>query len=132
MSRRAQYFPYRMILLVSIFIILPLGYGVRFAADTWLNDFFGSVAYEILLILLGAFLFPAIRPIWVALWVCLATCILEGLQLWQNPLYLAAKATFLGRLVLGNTFVWSDFPAYCVGSFAGWAWVTLLRRRWVR
>lgn len=112
-------------------VIVPLGYGVRFAMDTWLNDFLGSVAYEIFWISLGAFLFPTIRPIWVASWVLVATCVLEGLQLWQNPVYLSAKATFLGRLVLGNTFTATDFPAYFMGSFTGWIWVTLLHRRWL-
>ena len=113
-------------------VIVPVGYGVRFAADTWLNDLFGSVAYEIFWIALGAFCFPAIRPIWIALSVLVATSALEGLQLWQNTVYLSAKATFLGRLILGDTFTWSDFPAYFMGSFVGWLWITLLHRRWIK
>lgn len=132
MSRRPQYFSYRVALLASISLIVPLGYGIRFAANTWLNDLLGSIAYEIFWIALGAFLFPAVRPVWIAVYVLVATCVLEGLQLWQNPLYLAAKATFLGRLILGNTFTGSDFLAYFAGSFVGWIWIVLLHQRWVK
>jgi hypothetical protein len=130
LSPRHRYFPYRLALLISMLVILPVGYGVRFAANTWANDFLGSVAYEMLLMVLGAFCFAAVRPIWIALWVCLATCVIEVLQLWQNPGYVAIRATFLGRLILGNRFTWSDFFAYFVGCLAGWAWLQWLYRRW--
>lgn len=113
---------YRLGLLISIIIITPLGYIVRFAGDGWLNDLFGSVAYQILWVLLLALLAPQASLLWIAVGVCLASCAIEFLQLWQNPSYLAARATFLGRLILGNTFLWSDFPGYFIGGAMGWAW----------
>ncbi len=121
MKPKALSFKYRIVLLVAMLVIVPLGYWIRFAGDTWLNDFCGSVAYEIFWVLLVVCLFPNVSLAWTAIGVCVATCILEFLQLWQNPFYLAAKSTFVGRLVLGNTFAWSDFPSYVVGSVAGWA-----------
>jgi glycopeptide antibiotics resistance protein len=115
-------FQYRIALIVGIIIILPLGYWVRFhsPAPEWLNDLLGSVAYQIFLMMLVAFFLPKASLVWVALWVCLASCAIEFLQLWQPPFLQAIRATLLGRLILGNTFSWSDFPAYFIGSFVGW------------
>ncbi|MGB5963498.1 MAG: DUF2809 domain-containing protein [Coleofasciculaceae cyanobacterium] len=113
---------YRLALIVGIIIILPLGYWVRFhsPAPEWLNDLLGSVAYQILLMMLVAFCLPKTTPVWVAIGVCLFSCAIEFLQLWQAPFLQAIRATLPGRLVLGTTFSWSDFPAYFIGSFVGW------------
>jgi glycopeptide antibiotics resistance protein len=124
------FFRYRVVLLVSIVFIVPFGYIVRFShflGFAWLHDLLGSVAYEIFWILLVGFLFPKASAAWTAVGVCLATCGVEFLQLWQPPFLQAARATLLGRLVLGNTFAWSDFISYFVGSFAGWVWMRSLK-----
>jgi glycopeptide antibiotics resistance protein len=121
---------YRFALLISIIIIVPLGYVVRFAKEPgpeWLYDTFGSVAYEIFWILLVPLLFPKASARWTAVGVCLATCGVEFLQLWQPPFLQAARATLPGRLVLGNTFSWSDFFSYFIGSFCGWVWMRFLQ-----
>lgn len=123
---------YRFALLISMIIIIPMGYFIRFAANGWINDFLGSLAYETFWILLVAFLFPRLSLAWTAVGVCLATCAIEFLQLWQHPWYLAAKATFVGRLVLGNGFTWADFPPYFVGSGIGWLWAKGLNKREAR
>ncbi|HEY9668263.1 MAG TPA: DUF2809 domain-containing protein [Coleofasciculaceae cyanobacterium] len=122
---------YRIALLISIVLIVPLGYLVRFygPAPAWLNDWLGSIAYEIFWILLFALFLPHASPVWIAVGVCLATCALEFLQLWQPPFLQAMRATLPGRLVLGNTFTWSDFPAYFIGSFLGWVWMLVLRQQ---
>ncbi|HEY9622602.1 MAG TPA: DUF2809 domain-containing protein [Crinalium sp.] len=111
-------------------VVVPLGFWVRFysPAPEWLNDALGSVAYEIFWILLFVFLLPKRAPIRAAIAIFLITCALEVLQLWQAPWLQAARATLAGRLVLGNTFSWSDFPAYIVGSALGWLVVRSLRR----
>ena len=132
-SRSQDYrlFKYRIALLISLSIILPLGYVVRFygSAPEWLNDSFGSIAYQILWIVLVALLFPQASPLWTAIGVCLASCFIEFLQLWHPPFLEAIRATFLGRLILGNTFTWSDFPSYFIGSFLGWVWMQVLRQQ---
>ncbi len=119
---------YRMILIVSIIIILPLGYWVRFhsPAPEWINDLLGSVAYQIFLMMLVAVFLPKTAPVWLAIWVCLFSCAIEFLQLWQPPFLQAIRATLPGRLILGNTFSWSDFPSYFIGSFVGWLWMRSL------
>ncbi|HEY9609181.1 DUF2809 domain-containing protein [Allocoleopsis sp.] len=125
--QRHRVLQYRLALLISILIILPLGYVVRFygTAPEWFNDLFGSIAYEIFWILLVALIFPNASPLWTAVGVCLATCVLEFLQLWHPPFLEAMRRTLPGRLVLGNAFTWSDFPAYFFGSLLGWVWMRL-------
>ncbi|NJM22243.1 MAG: DUF2809 domain-containing protein [Richelia sp. SL_2_1] len=123
-------FKYRLVLLANIIIIIPLGYIVRFSQGlnpAWLHDALGAVAYEIFWILLFAFLLPRVSLLRIAIAVCLATCALEFLQLWKPPFLQAIRSTLPGRLVLGNTFVWTDFPVYFVGSFLGWLWVRFLK-----
>jgi hypothetical protein len=125
-TRVAQY---RMALLISIAIVLPLGYLVRFSqgpAPEWFNDAFGSIAYEFFWLFLVLLLFPKASPFWVAIGVFLVTCAIEFLQLCQLQPLPALRANFVGRLVLGNTFNWPDFPAYFVGCALGWRWVELL------
>lgn len=122
--------PYRLSLLLSLIVVAPLGYVIRFAGamPEWLNDALGSVFYEIFWILLIVWVYPQVLPLKAAIGVCLATCGLEFLQLWQPQWLQALRATVPGRLVLGNTFTWSDFPAYFVGSFAGCLWVRSLHQ----
>lgn len=124
-------FKYRIAVLISLIIILPLGYMIRFhgTAPEWLNDSFGSIAYQIFWILLIALFFPSASPVWTAVGVCLASCLIELLQLWHPPFLEAIRKTFLGRLILGNTFTWSDFPSYFIGSCVGWVWMQALRQQ---
>ena len=129
--QRHRILKYRIVVLLSILIIVPLGYAIRFhgSAPEWVNDSFGSIAYEIFWILLVAFLFPQASPLWTAVGVCFATCVLEFLQLWHPPFLEAMRATLLGRLVLGNNFAWSDFLSYFMGSLLGWVWMRTLRQQ---
>lgn len=122
--------PYRISLLLTIVLIVPLGYFVRFSLmfPDWFSDVFGSIAYQIFFIALVQFCFPKSSIVKTAIGVFLYSCAIEFLQLWKPPLLQAIRATLPGRLVLGNTFSWSDFPPYLLGSVAGWAWMQSLRR----
>ena len=124
---------YRVALFLCAIVLLPIGYWVRFSqfGAEWLHDSGGSLAYQIFWILLVMGCFPKASMMRVAIAVCFASCAIEFLQLWKPPFLQAFRATLPGRLVLGNTFSWSDFPPYFVGSFLGWAWVKALRQ-WTR
>ncbi len=125
---------YRIALLISTIAILPIGYVARFSQGfgaEWLHDLSGSLAYEIFWILLVMVCVPKASLTRVAIAVFLTSCAIEFLQLWKPPFLQAIRATLPGRLVLGNTFTWSDFPPYAAGSALGWAWVKALRQ-WTR
>ncbi len=115
---------YRLALLLSVLVIVPAGYVVRFSPlqPDWIPDVLGSLAYEIFWVLLVLLVNPKLSPRGAAVGVFLATCGIEFLQLWHPPLLEMLRQTLPGRLVLGNTFLWWDFPPYAIGSSLGWLW----------
>lgn len=123
-----------MSLLFSAGASVVLGYFVRFhgPGPEWLNDGLGSVFYELFWIVLFLFCFPKVAPVKAAIGVFIITCGLEVLQLWQTPLLTSLRATLPGRLILGSTFSWEDFPAYGIGSSLGYWLSETLRRRFFK
>jgi glycopeptide antibiotics resistance protein len=123
---------YRLALLVCIVLIVPFGYNIRFATglgSPLLQDIIGSLAYQILLMLVVTFFYPRLSLVKTAVGVFLVSSVLEVLQLWQPPLLQAIRATWAGRVFLGNTFTWADFPPYALGSLLGWVGLRSLRQR---
>lgn len=121
---------YRLLVLLSIVVVVLVGYKIRFSALTpaWLPDLLGSLAYEIFWVLLVVLLWPQVSLRGAAVGVCVVTCGIEFLQLWQTPELTALRQTLPGRLVLGHSFTWLDFPPYFLGSFLGWIWARSLRQ----
>jgi glycopeptide antibiotics resistance protein len=126
-----KFYPKRAIFFVNLLAIVPLGYIIRFShiLPEYIHDAGGSIAYEIFWILLVLFVRPSANRSLTAIWICLGTCAIEFLQLYQPPWLQAIRATLPGRLVLGTSFSLSDFPAYLIGSYLGWLWVRLLDHR---
>ncbi len=124
------YLRHRLLFLINILAIIPLGYVVRFGhiLPEFISDAGGGIAYEIFWILTVLAIAPRANIRLTVISVCLATCALEFLQLYQPPLLQSIRATLPGRLLLGNTFAWSDFPPYFIGSALGLLWVYYLER----
>ncbi len=109
----------------ALVVATGLGFAMKYypGPGRWWVNHWGpaSVAYELFFMLLVFLLIPrrgAVTPI--AVGVCVMTCVLEFLQLWQPPWLQAVRSTFLGKALLGDTFSWWDLPAYPVGCVAGW------------
>ncbi|MGF1491517.1 MAG: DUF2809 domain-containing protein [Microcoleaceae cyanobacterium] len=109
---------YRLDLLLGLFGSIVLGLASKFyngPLENWVNDSFSSIFYEMCWAFLVAFVWPALTLIQIAVGVFVLTCGLEILQLWHPPFLEAIRATLLGRLILGTTFVATDFLYYGVG-----------------
>lgn len=121
--------PIRLRILLTVAIVTPLGFAAKYYAGParwWLNNAAASIAYELFFMLLIFLICPRKGAITrIALGVCAATIALEFLQLWHPAWLQTIRGTFLGRALLGTTFVWSDLPIYPVGCLLGWL---LLRR----
>ncbi len=118
---------------VFLCVVVVLGFALKYYSGPgrwWLNNWGASVAYEwffmsVALLVVGS----GSRIGTIAAAVCLATCALEFLQLWQPDWLVAVRSTFVGRSVLGNSFSWSDLPAYPLGCLLGWLVLRRLARR---
>lgn len=127
-SNNRKYFIF---LLLSILIIIPIGFYSKFyegPARTWVNNSLGGFFYEIFWILLLALILPKTRPVVIAFSVFIFTSVLEIMQLWHPPVLEYFRSFFLGKTILGNCFVWSDFLYYFVGSVAGFFWIRAIKK----
>jgi hypothetical protein len=109
-------------LLIALAILTPLGFATKVYTGPgawWVNDYLGGVLYVIFWMLVVLLIRPALPPAKVAIGVFLATSALETLQLWHPPLLEAIRATFLGRALIGTTFVPWDFLHYAIGCALG-------------
>ena len=82
-----KFYRQRLVFLVNILAIVPLGYAIRFShiLPEYFHDAGGSLAYQILLMLLVLFIYPPANLRLTAIWVCIASCAIELLQLYQPP-----------------------------------------------
>jgi len=123
---------YRFILFLAIIIIIPLGLVSKFykgPLDEWLNNYSGGIFYEIFWILLVILINPKIKPSIATIWVFMITALLEVMQLWHPPFLEAIRATLIGRLLIGTTFDWWDFPHYILGCTITWLGLKTLKNK---
>ncbi|QLE51386.1 DUF2809 domain-containing protein [Nostoc sp. C057] len=117
-------------IIISMLIVVPMGLFSKFYSGPghqWFNDYGGDILYEIFWCLFAFWFFRSRTAITqIPIWVFVITCILEFLQLWHPPLLNEIRATLIGKLLLGTTFVWWDFPHYALGCIAGWLWLRQL------
>jgi len=117
-------------ILLSLLILVSIGLYSKFysgPAAYWVNYSLGGVFYEIFWCLLIVLFFDAGKPWVIAISVLFITCLLEILQLWHPPFLELIRSNFIGRVLLGTTFTWSDFPYYFIGCGIGWLWIERLK-----
>lgn len=117
--------------LISLAVVVPAGFYSKFyrgPGAAWVNSSFDGVFYEIFWCLILALFLPGVRSSRLAAGVLAMTCVLEFMQLWHPPFLELLRRHFLGAVILGTTFDWTDFPYYFLGSAIGWFWLEKLRR----
>lgn len=116
---------------MSAIVAGVIGYWLRFDAPVpdWLRDRSGGAVYVLFWALLAGAFVPRVAAWRLALAVFLATCGLEFAQRWHPAWLERIRATLPGRLVLGTTFDWSDFPPYAVGSVLAWAAIMVIHHQ---
>ncbi len=111
--------------IILIIIIIPLGLlskEYQGIGANWINDFSGDILYEVFWCLFVSLFFRNSRQVInkIAMSVFLITCIIEISQLWQTGFLRWIRSYTIGKLLLGTTFSWLDFPHYLLGCFVGW------------
>lgn len=117
-------------IILSALIVVPMGFLFKYyngPANQWFNDYGADVLYEVFWCLFAfGFFRSQAAVIQIPIWVFVITCIIEFFQLWHPPLLEEIRATLIGKLLLGTTFVWWDFPHYLLGCVFGWLWLRQL------
>ncbi|OPX24613.1 MAG: hypothetical protein B1H05_04835 [Candidatus Cloacimonas sp. 4484_140] len=72
--------------------------------------------------------FIKFKPALIATAVFLITCVLEFTQLWKPEFLEILRENFLVRTVIGNSFTWSDFPYYVIGSLIGFVIMIMIKK----
>ena len=124
MNRRAVY-------LAIAVVTLGLGLVWRFVPmglPLSLYKYGGSVLWAAMIYWLAALVAPAARPVRLAAVAVLIATTVELFKLVHAPGLDAFRLTFVGKVVLGRFFYWSDFVAY----YAGIAVAAVVDGWWIR
>ena len=109
---------------VTLLIVTAGGFQFKWyygPGHSWFNNYGAGVLYEVFWCLAVFFFIPRKKyATSIAVSVFVITSILETLQLWSPWFLQQARSTFLGKALLGTTFVWWDFPHYLLGCTIGW------------
>ena len=127
-DRRNWHIPLQLVSVATVSVIA--GFWLRFDAPVspYVRDAAGGITYVLVFILAFAAVIPKASSHAIAVYVLVVTCALEFLQLW-HPIWLeACRRTLVGRLLLGTTFDWTDFPSYLIGAALGWSLLRALRK----
>jgi hypothetical protein len=119
-DRRSWSVPFQLASLAALSVLA--GLWLRFDAPIppYLRDASGGISYVFFFILAACAVTRRASSAAIAISVLAVTCCLEFLQLWHPPPLEACRATIPGRLLLGTTFEWTDFPPYFIGAVLGW------------
>jgi len=121
----------RLFTLLLIIIITPTGFFTKYYQGIgayWVNNSLGGVFYEVFWCLVLFFILSKAKPLKIAGAVFIITCILETLQLWHPPFLQAIRRTFIGKTLIGTSFVWSDFMYYFIGCSIGLLLINILQK----
>lgn len=108
--------------IISLLIIIPLGFATKFYHGiyaNWVNNSLCGVFYEIFWCLVIFFIFSRFSPLKIAITVFIVTSALEFTQLCKAPFLETVRKNFIGRMLIGNSFTWTDFLYYLVGCILG-------------
>lgn len=128
--KRVSSIPLTALILTGLGLV---GVGTKFyhgRFEGWIHNYAGGVIYEVFWIILFGAVFDRVRAWRIALWVFLATCALETLQLYHPPFLETIRSSFVGRGLIGQGFDPYDFPYYVIGSVIGWGFCEVMRSLW--
>jgi hypothetical protein len=119
--------------IVLLALIIPVGFYSKIYSGVgshWVNNKVGGVFYEIFWCLVFFMIFNKAKPKHIALGVFVVTSLLEFVQLVNCSFLEIIRSNFIGQTIIGNSFAWSDFPYYVIGSLLGYFILTRITRKY--
>lgn len=102
-----------------LIIIAVLGLGTKYypgPGRAFWNDSLAGCFYVTFWCLFWQLLLPNFKKIKLIFIVLISTSALEFLQLWHPPFLQFIRKFWLGKVIIGTTFTWTDFPYYLLGA----------------
>ena len=118
--------------IISLLIIIPLGFATKFYHGiyaNWVNNSLCGVFYEIFWCLVIFFIFTKLSPLNIATIVFIITSLLEFTQLLNAPFLEIIRKNFIGRTLIGSSFIWSDFFYYLIGCIIAYLWMSSVLKK---
>ena len=113
----------------ALLIIMIIGLGLLSRKIAVVPFFVGDMLYAMMMVALFR-LILLVKPVWMVCLLSLILCFsIECSQLLTYDWLVQLRATLLGRLILGQGFLWSDLFAYTVGSFIFGMFIFYLEER---
>jgi len=104
-------------------IVIAVGLASRSdLANSWplfLSTYAGDTLWTLMIFLGLGFLFPRLGTLKIAVSTLVFAFCIETLQLYQAPWINSCRKTFVGSMILGSGFLWSDFVCYTTGVAIG-------------
>lgn len=117
---------------LCMIILLLLGFYTKLYSGQFssvVNNQLGGLFYVIFGVLLLSLIIPNLTKQSYAIIAFLLTTLLEVMQLW-HPIFLETiRSTFIGKIILGNSFNWKDIPWYFLGAIIGYIWLVFFDRQ---
>lgn len=122
----------RIIYFILYLLIIPIGLATRKMPHLF-HPFIAAYGGDTLWAAMFVFLFRAIWPttiLWkVVLYSYLLTVAIEVSELYHAPWLDRIRSTFLGKMLLGWGFLWSDLVCYLIGIIFAWLIATLVDKQ---
>lgn len=107
-----------------LLIFITIGTGLfsrsRFIPE-WIYPYLGDVLYTVMYYFIVGFMFPAMKPIKVAILSIVFCYAIEFTQICKADWLMELRSYKLGGLILGYGFRWSDLVCYTLGGGLGMA-----------
>lgn len=101
-----------------LLLLIPLGLSTKFYQGPgwlWVQLYAGDIFYPMFWFFLVMLIFPRSNTVLVSFLVFLSSTIVEFSQLLHGPVLIYLRQSFLGRVLVGTSFVWWDILYYFIG-----------------
>lgn len=112
----------RFVYFILIAAVIAAGLASRHYSDhlpEWNKLYLGDALWAMMVFFIVGWLFPRKSKVWVAIGALAFSYAVEFSQIYHAPWIDAIRNTWIGGLVLGYGFLWSDILCYTAGIGAG-------------
>ena len=122
----------RMIYSVLFLVTIPIGLATRKKPE-WFYEpiakYGGDILWTSLFFFLFRIIFPTKKLVTILCYTYALAVSIEISQLYHANWIDDIRRTFLGKMILGFGFLWSDLICYAIGALLGWVLATLIEKK---